>query len=391
LVDLGNGYCKIVSMLSENSVVTLDTSQSPDVLDGVSVGYSNYKGTDNQQWKLIEKDGYYGIVSKYSNDKGGLDVYDWSEEDGGIINQWNYWEGDCQLWDITPVYPWVADGNYWIKNVNSGLYLNTDNDGNINQSATPDTYTVSTKYVNGEHISQIQDDMSEYSSVKGDTYQAIGVDGNDGTDGNNISIQAGNPDSVSQQFKLKVTADGSYAVLTGTSDFKSALDVFEISLDESANVCQWDYWGGDGQRWVFIPSYFTAEDIIPPNTSPTEITGAPIEKTEPTTTPTEQTTKTTEPTEKTTSATTPTKDTDVVIDPVMYGDVNGDGKVELADIVELCKAVSAPSASDVLDETGLRNADVFADNIINSTDISVLANAMVNSKLAELPRVMSNE
>ena len=30
----------------------------------------------------------------------GLEVYDWSEEAGGNIDEWNYWGGDCQKWRL---------------------------------------------------------------------------------------------------------------------------------------------------------------------------------------------------------------------------------------------------------------------------------------------------
>ena len=65
----------------------------------------------------------YGIVSKCSDDTACLDVYEWSEENGGNVNQWNYWEGGCQLWTVSPVYPFVNDGTYMVRNISSGLYL----------------------------------------------------------------------------------------------------------------------------------------------------------------------------------------------------------------------------------------------------------------------------
>jgi hypothetical protein len=71
--------------------------------------------------------------------------------------------------------------------------------------------------------------------------------------------------------------------------------------------------------------------------------------------------------------------------PTIYGDLNSDSKAQLADVVYLCQAIGATDISEFLDPQALANADVYADGVINSTDLSVFANAMVNSKLSSLP------
>jgi arabinoxylan arabinofuranohydrolase len=68
------------------------------------------------------------------------------------------------------------------------------------------------------------------------------------------------------------------------------------------------------------------------------------------------------------------------------GDVDDNSKVEMADIVILCQAVAAEDVDDVLGPQGRANADVLADGIIDSADISVFATAMVNSELETLPK-----
>lgn len=80
-----------------------------DVADGSSadgtniVQYSLNKGT-NQLFKLSKQsDGTYAVLSKASSCKSGLDVYDWSRDSGGNINQWNFWGGDCQKWILAAV------------------------------------------------------------------------------------------------------------------------------------------------------------------------------------------------------------------------------------------------------------------------------------------------
>lgn len=110
-------------MVDETFAIIVDGT---DATNGSNVCVQSYTGSDSQEWKLIESDGYYGIVSKCSGDTAGLDLYDWSETDGGNIDQWEFLGGDCQLWSITPVYPAVTEASYFLRNVNSGLYLGTD-------------------------------------------------------------------------------------------------------------------------------------------------------------------------------------------------------------------------------------------------------------------------
>ena len=45
-------------------------------------------------------DGTYAILTKASNGAAGLDVFAFSMENGGNINQWSYWGGTCQKWLI---------------------------------------------------------------------------------------------------------------------------------------------------------------------------------------------------------------------------------------------------------------------------------------------------
>lgn len=110
------------------------TESSAD--NGLNVKLQQYTGADNQQWKLMQNGSHYGIVSKCSDDKPGLDVFGWFTENGGNINQWEYWGGDCQLWQIDAVHPMVNSGDYTIRNLNSGLFI-TDDNGNAVQANTP--------------------------------------------------------------------------------------------------------------------------------------------------------------------------------------------------------------------------------------------------------------
>lgn len=42
--------------------------------------------------------------------------------------------------------------------------------------------------------------------------------------------------------------------MTAVSGGTACADVFEISTAENANINQWEYWGGDGQKFILEPS-----------------------------------------------------------------------------------------------------------------------------------------
>ncbi|MBQ8687612.1 MAG: RICIN domain-containing protein, partial [Ruminococcus sp.] len=208
-----------------------------------------YTGADNQQWKLIEKRGCYGIVSKSSGDQSGIDVYGWSTENGGAIKQWNYWGGDCQLWNITPVHPVVNDGDYSIKNVNSGLWIGLSETDSAMQTDTLMAW----------NIQKLEDGNYTIQNAEG---KALTVQDGSGEDGKDVYLSEYTGDD-SQKFKLYANADGSYTILTAVSGNLSGFDVYGISLDAGANICQWNFWGGVGQKFILEPA---ALPVIEPET-----------------------------------------------------------------------------------------------------------------------------
>lgn len=235
LTAVDDTYCKILSMKDESKCIAIDGN---DAADGLNVTLQTYIGTDNQLFRIVQDGAFYGIVSKCSESKSGLDVYDWSEENGGVIHQWNYWKGDCQTWKITPVCPTVTDGNYTIRNLNSNLFLSAKDDNVIQSMETAWTITSQT---DGTYI------------IQNENGKALTVDNGSSDDGANISL-ADATGTDAQKFRLYCNADGSYTLLSAVSDGKSCADVYEISLEDGANICQWNYWGGNGQKFILEPA-----------------------------------------------------------------------------------------------------------------------------------------
>ena len=311
IIATENGYCKIVSMTDESKAVTVDGANADN---GLNIQIATYTGADNQQFKLIQNRGFYGIVSKSSADKAGLDVYGWSEENGGNINQWEYWGGDCQLWYITPVYPEINDSDYVIKSVNSGLWLSYNRSYNVFQGAI-------------EYIWSVKSTGDGYYQILNQDGKALTVQDASAEDGKDVYL-ADSTGDISQKFNLYTNNDGSVSILTAVSGSKSSLDVYGISQEAGANICQWNYWGGVGQQWILTPAVAETSE---PETETELVTESATE-----------------------ASLTPD-----------YGDVNEDGSIDILDVISLNRALLG---KEFLSKQGEANADVNEDTMIDSTD-----------------------
>lgn len=317
-----NGYCVIQSMNDESKCIAVADNSAEN---GINVELQSYTGADNQLWKLVQDGAFYGIVSKCSGDKAGLDVFEWSTESGGNINQWEYWGGACQQWSITPVYPQVNTGKYTIKNLNSGHFV-AGNNSNVEQGdkavwdiTRNDDGSYTLAYENGKLLT---------------------VEDGSAADGANL-ILADASGSESQKFTLHCNDDGSYSVMSVVSGSTACADIFEISLEKGANICQWSYWGGDGQKFIIEPVSVESTEIpTEPATTATEAPTEPVQTTS---------TEVTQPTDE------PIK---------IIGDVNADKKFNIADVVMLQKWLVG--AGELTDGDA---ADLSLDGKINVFDL----------------------
>ena len=100
------------------------------------------------------------------------------------------------------------------------------------------------------NIKKLDDGTYSIQNAEGN---ALTVQDGSGEDGKDIYLSeyTGND---SQKFRIYANADGSYAVLSAVSGSLSGFDVFGISLDTGANICQWNYWGGNGQKFILEPA-----------------------------------------------------------------------------------------------------------------------------------------
>lgn len=89
LVDQGNGYWKIYTCLNENDEYALDVSGG-SAGNGANIAIYSSKAGDNQLFKIVKNnDNTYSILTKVSNDTSCIEVYNWSTEPSGNIDQYN--------------------------------------------------------------------------------------------------------------------------------------------------------------------------------------------------------------------------------------------------------------------------------------------------------------
>ncbi len=198
--------------------------------------------------------------------------------------------------DIVNLTP-LENGTYTIQNINSKLWINAKNGASAQQNNTAQVWT----------FTQTGDGWYYIQNASG---QALTVENGDAANGADVLLTEFTGDTA-QKFRVVQEGANTYALLTASSGGKGCADVYEISLDAGANICQWEYWGGNGQKYLIEPA-------------------EPVKE--------------------------------------IVGDVNGDGQFNLADAVALQRYLLT------IDNT-LANpqaADLNADGRLNAVDLALL-------------------
>ena len=192
----------------------------------------------------------------------------------------------------------IENGRYRIKNVNSELFISEKNGNAVQSNGTVWTFTKN------------DDDTFYITTLDG---RALTVEKSADTNGTNILLQKHKGDT-SQKYTLCRNTDGTYALLTAASNNKSCLDVYNISKEDGANICQWEYRGGNGQKFILEP----VKEI--------------------------------------------------------EGDVNADGALSVIDVILLQKWLLAVPDAELTD---WKAADLCEDNIINVFDLHLLKRMLI--------------
>ena len=137
----------------------------------------------------------------------------------------------------------ISGADYTIMVRLSGKFITAAGDGNVQQWSRTD----------GDeqkwHIESAGKGLCKIVSAS-DRTKSLTVENGDSANGNNIYLSE-YEDKPSQHFILHRTDDAYY--ITAECSGNAALDVYDISHDDGANIDQWDYWGGEGQKFYIRP------------------------------------------------------------------------------------------------------------------------------------------
>lgn len=140
-----------------------------------------------------------------------------------------------------------ASKAYYIRNVNSGLYLGTAGEvtdgANIVQTGKDSALIWVPESLGGEYMLYADNLDGDYF---GGSYFLLDVDGGSAENGANISIRR---DAAADQFIFYGSGDGIYELHTRASQEKCCLGVEGGDRNAGANVLQWESNGEADQQW----------------------------------------------------------------------------------------------------------------------------------------------
>lgn len=340
LYSAGDGYYYIVSAIDDGAKFVLDIA-GKKTDNGTNVDIYQYNGGTNQQFMLTQNaDGSYKIRTRVSGEKSALEIADASKESGANAQQWEINGVNCQDWILESVAdPGVAMDTsvmYTFTNLNSGLALEiadgkTEENTNIQQWAIND-------YENQKWVLKSFGSGNYYYICSAqDSNYVLKAEGS--KNGSNIDIvKYSNKDSA-MLFRFTKNLDGSYSIMTHASKDTALVEVASASLENGANIQQWEANGNACQKWNV-----KIEPIV--TTQPTEPT-KPIE--------------TTAPTE-------PPKPT------LLKGDIDNNGQVAVLDLVALHKYLMLQQN---FTKEQFQIADMNQDGIVNIYDLILLKKTLL--------------
>ena len=222
--------------------------------DGTNIQICSENGATAQTFMLKSNgNNQYGIVTKTSEGAKGLDASNRGTYEGTNVQQYSYYGGINQLWVFEPIRSdnnngTIANGWYYIKNVNAQKYLQVkDNKGANGQNVEIGTGTG----VKGQkwYVTNTNDG---YVTLKNGQGYMLDVQNGANNDGTNIQTYQNNG-ADAQKFKITNLGNSQYGIVTKVSSDNKGIDVYNYGITDGTNVCQWSYTKGTNQRWIFEP------------------------------------------------------------------------------------------------------------------------------------------
>ena len=253
LSNKGSGQITLKSELG----YMLDVTSGKNA-DGTNIQICSENGATAQTFMLKSNgNNQYGIVTKTSEGAKGLDASNKGTYEGTNVQQYSYYGGINQLWVFEPIRSdnnvdqnngTIANGWYYIKNVNAQKYLQVkDNKGANGQNVEIGTGTG----VKGQkwYVTNTNDG---YVTLKNGQGYMLDVQNGANNDGTNIQTYQNNG-ADAQKFKITNLGNSQYGIVTKVSSDNKGIDVYNYGITDGTNVCQWAYTKGTNQRWIFEP------------------------------------------------------------------------------------------------------------------------------------------
>ncbi len=347
--NAGDGYYYIASAVGDGGTYVLDIA-GKKTNNGTNIDIYQYNSGDNQKFMLTANgDGSYKIRTKITGENSAVEIESGSTTSGANVHQWEVNGASCQDWILEPVADPGCKMNteviYTFENMNSGMVMD------IKDGVMADSSNVQQWEQNGTDcqkwiLKEFGKDNYYWIRSYQDNGYALKAEGSES--GSNISISEYSSKDSSQLFRFTKNLDGTYSIITHASNDACLVEVGSASTEFGANILQWEPTSNNCQKWNAV----------------TEVTTTVTTTTTTTTTTTVTTAKSTETTTTTQSITT---------EPVkVAGDVNGDKKIDVADVITLQKWLV-----NMVDIKDLSLADINSDGKINIFDLIILKRMIV--------------
>lgn len=144
----------------------------------------------------------------------------------------------------------IADGTYYIKNVNAQKYLQVANNTGAN---VQNVEIGSGSGVAGQKWTVRNNADGTVTLINGLGSFSLDIANGTNDDGANAQIYS-SWDGDAQKFYINSTSsNGVYTISTKASSGTKNLDVYNSGKTDGSNVCQWTASGNANQQWVFEP------------------------------------------------------------------------------------------------------------------------------------------
>ena len=206
-------------------------------------------GTNNRTVWGARNDAFTGQDRAWSGDYADPDydlVFNWD----GVTNET---PGASLRIGDTSLYSGVS---YYIINRNSSLSLDLP-EGKTEAGTNLQQWEPNGCFAQQFRLVAAEDGYCSILAV-GDERMAVTVDSETGADGANVELQA-YTGAATQRFRV-VEQDGSYAFLSQCSGGKDALDVFEWSTENGGNIAHYPYNAFACQLFTVTPVHPTVND-----------------------------------------------------------------------------------------------------------------------------------